>query len=89
MDKIQASKNRYLKEKVDEFKTRVPKGEKIQIQDYAKTQGMSLNSLVVSVLSILRNKKDNYLALQKFNMLCEEDQEKILKEMEKLVNEQE
>ncbi len=50
MDKYKESKERYLKEKVDEFKIRVPKGQKQIIQDFAKSKGMSLNSFVVSLI---------------------------------------
>lgn len=48
--KIQESKNRYLKEKVDYFKVYVPKGEKVTIQEYAKNQGKSLNAYVVELI---------------------------------------
>lgn len=51
MNKYQDSKNKYLKEKVDEFKIRVPKGQKQIIQDFAKLNGMSLNSFVVSLIN--------------------------------------
>lgn len=46
----QESKDRYLKEKVEEFKIRVPKGQKAVIQAYAKEQGKSLNSYVVGLI---------------------------------------
>lgn len=51
MDKYQETKNRYLKEKVDEFKIRVPKGEKEKIQTYAKLQNKSLNQFVLDLIA--------------------------------------
>ena len=39
----QDSKDKYLKEKVDTFVLRVPKGMKNEIAEYAASQGMSLN----------------------------------------------
>lgn len=38
--------DKYLKEKVEEFKIRVPKGKKEIIQNHAKSKGKSLNSFV-------------------------------------------
>ena len=51
MDKYKETKEKYLKEKVDEFKIRVPKGHKQIIQNFAKAQGLSLNSFVVSLIN--------------------------------------
>lgn len=48
--KIQKSKDRYLKEKVDRFQVTIPKGEKEIIQSYAKSKGKSLNSYVVDLI---------------------------------------
>ena len=50
MDKRQESKNKYLREKVDEFKVRVPKGQKVVIQEYAKSKGKSLNRFVIDLI---------------------------------------
>ena len=47
----QKSKDKYLKEKVDTFIVRVPKGQKQIIQDYAQTQGKSLNAFVVGLIN--------------------------------------
>ena len=44
--KQQEAADRYLKEKVDEFKVRVPKGKKSVIKAHAETQKESLNSFV-------------------------------------------
>lgn len=49
--KYQITKDAYLKEKVDEFKVRVPKGQKVVIQEYAKSKGKSLNSYVVDLIN--------------------------------------
>jgi predicted HicB family RNase H-like nuclease len=49
-DKYQDTKNKYLKEKVEEFKIRVPKGEKAVIQAQAKSKGKSLNAYVVDLI---------------------------------------
>lgn len=46
----QETKDRYLKEQVDEFKIRVPKGRKAEIQVFAKAQGKSLNAYVVGLI---------------------------------------
>lgn len=43
--------NKYQSEKVEEFKIRVPKGQKTLIQDYAKSQGKSLNAFVVELIN--------------------------------------
>ena len=48
--KYQETKDKYLKEKVDTFVVRVPKGEKTSIQDFAKSKGKSLNSYVVDLI---------------------------------------
>lgn len=48
--KYQQSKDNYLKEKVDTFVIRVPKGEKALIKEYASKQGKSLNAYVVDLI---------------------------------------
>lgn len=53
--KYQQTKDNYLKEKVDTFVIRVPKGQKAIIQEYAKSQGKSLNSYVVDLINIDMN----------------------------------
>lgn len=50
MDKYQEAKDRYLREKVETFLVRVPKGEKEQIQAFAKAKGKSLNAYVVDLI---------------------------------------
>lgn len=50
MDKYQETKDRYLREKVETFLVRVPKGEKEQIQAFAKAKGKSLNAYVVDLI---------------------------------------
>lgn len=51
------SADKYLKEKVEEFKVRVPKGQKQIIKDYAATQGKSLNQFIVDLIDTEINKK--------------------------------
>ncbi len=46
----QDSKDKYLKEKVDTFVLRVPKGKKDEIMEYAKAKGMSLNGYITSLV---------------------------------------
>ncbi len=46
----QDSKDRYLKEKVDTFVLRVPKGKKDEIAEYAASLGMSLNGYITSLV---------------------------------------
>ena len=46
----QASKDKYLKEKVDTFVLRVPKGQKDKISLYAKNKGMSLNGYITGLV---------------------------------------
>ena len=58
MDKYQDTKDRYLKEKVDEFKIRVPKGQKQIIQEFAKSRGKSLNAFVCELIQAEMSKKD-------------------------------
>lgn len=48
--KSQIAKDKYLIEKVDEFKVRVPKGEKATIKAHAEALGKSLNSYVVDLI---------------------------------------
>lgn len=44
--KIQESKDRYLREKVDRFLVTVPKGQKQLIANFAAKQGESVNGFV-------------------------------------------
>lgn len=60
MDKYQETKNRYLKEKVDEFKVRVPKGQKCIIQKFAKSQGKSLNGFMIDLITDAIPELNNY-----------------------------
>jgi len=46
----QKAKDKYLKEKVDTFVLRVPKGEKEKIQSYAASIGKSMNSYIVDLV---------------------------------------
>lgn len=57
MAKYQEIKDKYLKEKVDTFQVRVPKGQKSIIQEHAKSIGKSLNSYVVDLINNDLNKK--------------------------------
>ncbi len=58
--KDQEAKNKYLKEKVETFNIRVPKGQKAVLQEYAKSKGKSLNKLVVELLE-REMKYDNWM----------------------------
>lgn len=44
------SKDKYLKEKVDSFVLRVPKGRKDEIAEHARKLGMSLNAYVTALI---------------------------------------
>lgn len=46
----QKAKDKYLKEKVDTFVLRVPKGEKEIIQQHAQSLGKSLNGYIVDLI---------------------------------------
>ena len=46
----QDSKDKYLKEKVDTFVLRVPKGKKDEIMEFAKSKGMSLNGYITDLI---------------------------------------
>ncbi len=46
----QKAKDKYLKEKVDTFVLRVPKGEKEKIQNYAQSLGKSLNGYILDLI---------------------------------------
>ncbi len=46
----QKAKDKYLKEKVDTFVLRVPKGEKAKIQSYAQSLGKSLNGYILDLI---------------------------------------
>lgn len=45
------SAEKYLQEKVEEFKIRVPKGQKEVIKAYAESQGKSLNQFVIEAIN--------------------------------------
>lgn len=47
----QKSKDRYLREKVDTFVLRVPKGTKEEIKSYAASLGKSLNSYIIDLIN--------------------------------------
>ena len=49
-DKQKQYANKYLTEKVEEFKVRVPMGTKKQIQEYAKSRNLSVNKLILQLL---------------------------------------
>lgn len=52
--KYESSKNaikRYIEEKTDEVRLRVPKGTKERWKEYAESKGISLTKLVVSVIN--------------------------------------
>lgn len=53
--KYQDTKDKYLKEKVEEFKIRVPKGEKSIFQNRAKAQNKSLNAYVLDLLHAVQD----------------------------------
>ena len=57
----QQSKDKYLKEKVDTVLFRVPKGQKQAIQDYAKSQGKSLNAFIYELIQAEMNKQSQQL----------------------------
>lgn len=42
---------KYLKESIDEFKIRVPKGQKEVIKAFAEKQGLSVNAWIVSLIN--------------------------------------
>lgn len=48
--KYRDSKDKYLKEKVDTFVLRVPKGKKDEIAEHAKELGLSLNAYVTALI---------------------------------------
>lgn len=45
------SAEKYLKEKVEDIRIRVPKGQKQVIKDYAEAQGKSLNQFIVDLIN--------------------------------------
>ena len=51
MDKYQESKNKYLKEKVDDLRIYVPKGQKEVIKEFAKSKGKSVNGFIVELIN--------------------------------------
>jgi len=44
------SADKYLKEKVEDIKIRVPKGQKQVIKEYAEKQGKSLNQFIIDLI---------------------------------------
>ena len=44
------SAEKYLKEKVEDIRIRVPKGQKQKIKDYAEAHGKSLNQFIVDLI---------------------------------------
>ena len=62
---------KYLKEKVDTFQIRVPKGQKSIIQEYAKSLGKSLNSYVVELIaSDMQSNNPNSHNFYKYYLQC-------------------
>ena len=57
--KIQESKDRYLREKVDRFLVTVPKGQKQLIADFAAKQGESVNGFVNRLIREAMGKEEN------------------------------
>lgn len=55
--KAQISKDKYLKEKVDTFVVRVPKGQKEEIKAYAKSKNKSLNAYILELIEKDMNEK--------------------------------
>lgn len=54
-----AATTKYLAEKTEEVKVRVPKGKRAEYQEFAKSQGKSLNKLVQELLdSAIKNQKN-------------------------------
>ncbi len=51
---------KYLKEKVDTFQIRVPKGQKVIIQEHAKSLGKSLNAYVVELITSDMNNSNSH-----------------------------
>ncbi len=49
--------NRYRKDKIEELRFQVPKGEKQAIKDFASKQGLSVSAFVYSVVKEAMNKK--------------------------------
>jgi predicted HicB family RNase H-like nuclease len=45
------SADKYLKEKVEDIRIRVPKGQKQVIKEYAEKQGKSLNQFIVDLIT--------------------------------------
>ena len=50
-DAQKKSADKYLKEKVEDIRIRVPKGQKQVIKDYAGQQGKSLNQFIVDLIN--------------------------------------
>ncbi len=55
----QETKDKYLREKVDTFVLRVPKGKKQIIKEFAKSKGMSLNAFVVKLIDEAISEENN------------------------------
>ena len=51
------SAEKYLKEKVEDIRIRVPKGQKDIIKTYAEAQGKSLNQFIVDSISAAMEKE--------------------------------
>lgn len=48
--KDKEARNKYLREKVDSFIVRVPKGQKILIEEFAKSKGKSRNRFIIDLI---------------------------------------
>lgn len=49
-NKDKEARNKYLREKVDSFIVRVPKGQKILIEEFAKSKGKSRNRFIIDLI---------------------------------------
>lgn len=58
--------NKYNKEKTDEFKIRLPKGNKALLQKYCKEKNTSITRLITELLTE-RLKNDGYTMITKEN----------------------
>lgn len=59
---------KYIAEKTDEIKIRVPKGKRAEYQEFAKSQGKSMNKLVQELLdNAIKKSEQNSFHIDKFD----------------------
>lgn len=67
--------NKYLHEKIDEIKVRVPKGRKADLQAHAQARGESLNGFITRAVDEQIKRDDGAVTERKTECVTEDERE--------------